>query len=353
MDTYREIIRLAGEGQPCVLGLIVYTEGSTPQKAGAKGLLLGSGSQYGTIGGGMVEAKGLDMMRAALSGAPPEMMEMRLDDHYSRKAGPICGGLMRILIFKPCDDSVEAYRRASEAHRAGQRGALITNISDDSNAPGHAVWVSEDDPNGSYPMTALALKNCIRGEVPRRVTTDAGGEVFVEPLIGPPRLLIVGGGHIGQDLAHRMATLGFSVTVTDDRPEFTQRGLFPEGVTVIQGAVGEVIDEFPKGHDAYIVLVSRGHGLDALALDACIHSDVAYLGMIGSERKVQLLRTDFLDEGLATREEWDRILAPIGIDAGAVTVPEIGLCIAAQLVAARRKGAAALAEGLRISLKGG
>ena len=349
MDTYREIIRLAAEGLPCALGLIVYTQGSTPQKAGAKGLLFGSGPLYGTLGGGMVEAKGLALMRAALSGAPPEMMEMRLDDEYSRQAGPICGGLMQILIFKPCEDSVDAYRRALEADRVGQRGALLTTLSRESNPPGRAFWVPEADASVASPIPDSDLQDCIRRETPQRVTTGAGEEIFVEPVVKPPRLLIVGGGHVGQDIARRTVTLGFSVTVTDDRAEFTRRELFPEDVAVIRGDVGEVIGEFPKGRDAYIVIVSRGHGVDALALDACIHSDVGYLGMIGSQRKVQLLRMSFLDGKLATLEEWDRMFAPIGIDAGAVTVPEIGVSVAAQLVAVRRKGAAALLEGLRIN----
>lgn len=348
MDTYREIVRLTADGQPCVLGLIVHTEGSTPQKAGAKALLYGSGSQYGTLGGGMVEAKGLGLMRAALDGAPPETMEMQLDDPYSRKAGPICGGLMRILIFKPCEESIEAYRRAIEAHREGKRGALLTTLSSESNAPGRAFWISEEDADAASQMPDSDLQDCIRREIPQRIETGAGGEIFIEPMVKPPRLLIVGGGHVGQDIARRMMTLGFSVTVTDDRPEFARPELFPDGVTAIHGDVGEVIGEFPTGRDAYIVIVSRGHGVDALALDACIHADLAYLGMIGSERKVALLRTNFLHEGLATQEEWDRIFAPIGVDVGAVTVPEIGVSVAAQLVAVRRKGKAALSQGLRI-----
>jgi xanthine dehydrogenase accessory factor len=95
------------------------------------------------------------------------------------------------------------------------------------------------------------------------------------------------------------------------------------------------------------VLVSKGHGPDALALEACIHSDWAYLGMIGSERKIRLLRTDFIERELATPDEFDRVVAPIGIAIGAITVEEIGVSIAAQLVAARRLDAGAL-DSLRI-----
>ena len=59
--------------------------------------------------------------------------------------------------------------------------------------------------------------------------------------------------------------------------------------------------------------------------------------MIGSKRKVALIRKNFIESGLATEEEFDRVHAPIGLDIGAVTVPEIAASITAQLIAVRRK----------------
>ena len=63
--------------------------------------------------------------------------------------------------------------------------------------------------------------------------------------------------------------------------------------------------------------------------------------MIGSRRKVELMRKEFVESGRATAAEFDRVYAPIGLDIGAVTVPEIAASIVAQLIAVRRKGAAA------------
>jgi xanthine dehydrogenase accessory factor len=87
------------------------------------------------------------------------------------------------------------------------------------------------------------------------------------------------------------------------------------------------------------VIVTRGHRQDAEALESCIHAPVAYLGMIGSRRKVGMLRKHFLETGLVTEAEWGRVYAPIGLEIGAVTVPEIATSIMAQLIAVRRKGA--------------
>jgi len=60
--------------------------------------------------------------------------------------------------------------------------------------------------------------------------------------------------------------------------------------------------------------------------------------MIGSKRKVALIRKNFIESGFATEDEFDRVHAPIGLDIGAVTVPEIAASITAELIAVRRKG---------------
>jgi xanthine dehydrogenase accessory factor len=171
---------------------------------------------------------------------------------------------------------------------------------------------------------------------PRHVFT----EVLVEPVIPKPLLLIAGGGHVGQALAVHADLVGFDVTVIDDRPEFTDPALFPEGARTCCGDIPKQIAVLSTTADTYIVIVTRGHKLDAGTLEACIHAPVAYIGMIGSRRKVSLLRENFIQSGLATEEEFDRVFAPIGLDIGAVTVPEIAASITAELIAVRRKGIA-------------
>ena len=87
--------------------------------------------------------------------------------------------------------------------------------------------------------------------------------------------------------------------------------------------------------DCYIVIVTRGHKNDAEALRACIKRKAAYIGMIGSARKIQLMRDEFLAKKWATPEEFEAVFAPIGLDIGSTTVQEIAVSIAAQLVQIR------------------
>jgi xanthine dehydrogenase accessory factor len=129
--------------------------------------------------------------------------------------------------------------------------------------------------------------------------------------------------------------LNFEVTVIDDRAEFANKERFPGADHVIVDEIGKSVQDFPISPDTYLVIVTRGHRCDADALRECINSDVAYIGMIGSRRKIKLMRKEFLDQGWATPDQFDRVYAPIGTDIQSKTVEEIAISIAAQLVLVR------------------
>jgi xanthine dehydrogenase accessory factor len=116
--------------------------------------------------------------------------------------------------------------------------------------------------------------------------------------------------------------------------------LYPEGAALHCGDIARLVTEMPIAADTYIVIVTRGHQHDEQALAACIRRPAAYIGMIGSRRKVAMIREDLLKSGAAGEEELGRVYAPIGLDIGAQTVPEIAASIVAQLVAVRRRGSA-------------
>ena len=343
MEIYRRALELLSSGQSFSVGIVVYARGSTPQKAGAKALADETGILWGTLGGGAVEAQGVERMKESLRERRPILCECPLDEPYSRDAGPICGGTMRIFSYPLSPEDESCIRRAVEACERGQCGALVTWLSGGTGA-GRLQWFEENsfDSAEAEPL-ADTLNRCTCESGPFHYVADNGDEAFVEPVRCLPRLLVVGGGHVGQAAALQGSLLGFDVTVLDDRPAFTNPNLFPCGTTTICGDIRTEVSKFPKGPNAYIVLVSKGHRPDAEALEGCIRSDSTYIGMIGSQRKIESLRKHFVEKGLATREEFDRIVAPIGIDIGAVTVPEIGVSIGAQLVAARRLGTAASA----------
>ncbi len=293
LEIYRKAMEWAEAGRRFSLATVIRSEGSTSQKPGAKALLDEAGMQLGTIGGGLVEAEGLRRMKEALKDGTgtAQRFEFSLDNAYSRDAGSICGGQMAIFVEPSPQRNLDSYRAAFEAVESSGRGVLVTLTAGKAGDVGLVRWVAESAIDGAGPFPrAQDLRECLSRERAACLVGEDGREAFVEPILGLPRLLIAGGGHIGQALAAQAVQLGFATTVLDDREAFAQATLFPEGVTTICGDTAAEVAKFPMDAHTYVVLVTRGHKTDADALEACIHSQAAYIGMIGSRRKIQLIR---------------------------------------------------------------
>lgn len=187
----------------------------------------------------------------------------------------------------------------------------------------------------------------LTGEGIEEVGAQGGDiEVFVEVLTRPPRLVIAGAGHIAVPLARFATSLGFDVAVLDDRPEYASRERFPDAQQVVVAPFRESIHQVSIDADTYVVLVTRGHVHDRALLEECLGSGAAYIGMIGSRRRVETVLRHLRGAG-ADPEGLARVWAPIGLDIGAQTPEEIALSVMAEIVKVRRGGTGrSLAIGL-------
>ena len=131
--------------------------------------------------------------------------------------------------------------------------------------------------------------------------------------------------------------LDFEVTIVDDRPEYANPQNIPDADHCIVDNIGKAIGDSPISHDTYVVIVTRGHRDDAEALKACLNSGAAYIGMIGSRRKIRLMRDHFISNKWSTPAQFDRVYAPIGIDIKSKTIQEIAVSISAQLIQVRQQ----------------
>lgn len=162
-------------------------------------------------------------------------------------------------------------------------------------------------------------------------------QVMLEAHEPPATLLVVGGGHIGKALAAIGDLCGFSVAIIDDRREYADPERFPEADRVICGDFAEELRRFPIDSNTYIVTVTRGHRQDETALREVVRSPAAYVGMIGSRRRVGAVLQHLVDEGVDA-EAVSRVRTPIGLDIGAETPEEIAVAIMAEVIMARRGG---------------
>jgi len=166
-----------------------------------------------------------------------------------------------------------------------------------------------------------------------------GGEarVFIEVLQLRSTLLIAGGGHVSQPLAELGHVLGFRIVVVDDRPEFVERARFPHADELLAIAFDQLIQRVKITEQTYAVIVTRGHEYDHLVLRQLLDTPAAYIGMIGSRRKVRTVFERLLGEGVP-EAKLAKVYAPVGLRTGGRTPAEIALSILAEIVLVQNGG---------------
>jgi xanthine dehydrogenase accessory factor len=259
---------------------------------------------------------------------------------------------------------VDLFEEIVRLRREGKRAVLATIVHTNGSIPSFEssrMLVRED---GSILGTIgggcveaevwAAAKEVLEVEAPRKMTFNlnneasydngliCGGtlEVFVEPILPQPVLVIFGGGHISTALARIAHSAGFAVWVVDDREQFANRERFPmaEGIhTSFEGAFATL----NPNASTYLVIVTRGHRDDLRVLEWAVGTGAHYIGMIGSRRKVLSVYQALERQGIPP-DKFEPVHAPVGLEIGALTPEEIAISIAAELIAVRRGAAAGL-----------
>jgi xanthine dehydrogenase accessory factor len=181
----------------------------------------------------------------------------------------------------------------------------------------------------------------------RAIDIDKNIRVFINILASAPKLLICGGGHIAIPLAKFARRLGYRVTVLDDRPDFAHPSRFPD-CKVVAKEFAEALQDMSLGPFTYVVVITRGHEHDVDCLVEILNKKTAYVGLIGSRRRVRIVLEVLENTGIP-RERLKTVFTPIGIPIGAESPEEIAVSIVSELVCVRRKGPAQ-ARALRAAI---
>ncbi|RMH44294.1 MAG: xanthine dehydrogenase accessory protein XdhC [Deltaproteobacteria bacterium] len=308
MDVWRAAQRMLAAGEAPVLVTVIDARGSTPRHAGAHMLVRADGSIAGTIGGGRIEKDAIDAAMRVHAGEPAQ----RLTRHLVRDLAMCCGGSMDLWV-EPA---------------AASRDALV------------AVARALDDRVPCELVTPL-------DGAPKRVRAPTGvrrprvdGDEFVEPVRPPDRLVLFGAGHVARAIGPLAHGVGFEVVVCDDGevvdvpspPAWASAWVDSFDPADVERAIG------PLGDGDYAVIVTRDHAIDQRVLERLIGNDaLAYIGLIGSRRKVERFRARLDAKGLVDDARWARLHAPVGLAIGAETPEEIAVAIVAELIRERRR----------------
>ena len=349
-EVVQETVTLLEQGQPCVLATVVRTRGSTPQKPGAKLLVRADGSGVGTLGGGCVEG---DIWFAAKEilrrQGGPEFRDYLLNEDIAARDGLVCGGTMYFFIepFWNPQEFLPYGREMMEAYEGGSPVGVATVVKSDTGSgrmgarillrEDGSLYGSLDDPE----LDALALEAAQRvadlGKS-EHIATHDGTELFVEGFTTPPTLVLMGGGHVSRATAALAHMLGFRIYVVDDRPQFANRERFPEAEdTIVVPDYTTGLDQVPVNANTFIVIATRGHWFDDLALEAAVRTPAKYVGLLGSKRKTIMIYKRLAKMGIPA-ERLNEVRAPIGLDIGALTPEELAVSIMSEITMCRYGG---------------
>ncbi|MGI8991951.1 MAG: XdhC family protein [Bryobacteraceae bacterium] len=254
---------------------------------------------------------------------------------------------------------MDVYDELIRLRRLGQKSAIATIVQVHGSIPSFEsakLLVRED---GS--MIGTIGGGCVEAEVwnaarevmetekPRHLSFNLGQDaaydnglicggqldVFVEPVIPPPRAFIFGAGHISKSLSKVAAMAGFSPSIVDNRESFANRDRFPEADEIFAEEYEDVFPKLNIVETSYIVIVTRGHRDDMRVLRWAVTTPARYIAMIGSKRKVFNVVKELEKEGIP-RHAMERVFAPMGFDIGAISPEEIAISVAAEMIAVRR-----------------
>jgi xanthine dehydrogenase accessory factor len=343
IDIWNAALATLERGDRAMLLVVVESVGSSPGRAGFKALVTSSGALHGSIGGGSMEHKLVELARSRLgtagsetsagsleedpalsgrtagslrsSGDPAEVLlkrQVHRPDEPADRSGMICSGEQTVA-FVPLDEqSTSVIRRTVDQLTSGRNVGLFLG------------------PNG------LRL-----GTVPDpteySVFTRPGKEwSYSEQLGAADRMVILGAGHVGFALSRTMNQLGFHVHLMDDRAELNTMAANQwahERTVVDYARIGAWIDDDP---DLYVVLVSFGYRTDDLLVRQLIGKRFKYIGMMGSEAKIKTVLQGLRKDGF-TEAEIGRIRAPIGLPIDSKTPEEIAVSIAAEIIGVKNR----------------
>ena len=162
-------------------------------------------------------------------------------------------------------------------------------------------------------------------------------EVFVEPILPPPMVVVIGAGHVGKAVAHLARWLGFRVAVSDDRTEFCNKETVPDADAFYPCLMKDLPSKMKIDRRTFLVLTTRGSSVDADGMPALLATPAAYIGVIGSRRRWATTVKELRENGVSA-ESLARVHSPMGLELRAETPEEIAVSIMAEVLMVRDKG---------------
>ncbi|MBC7877819.1 MAG: XdhC family protein [Anaerolineales bacterium] len=339
-DILADVEKWMKDGESIALATVIQTWGSSPRRVGSKMALTLSGKITGSVSGGCVENAVVEAGIESLKTKRPQFLHFGVADETAWEVGLACGGSIDIFV-NTLDAELFIHLHSILANESP--AVHVTVICASNDILGREMLIVENEVKGSIgnewdaQVLNLAMKTLEQG-VSRRVMLSDDVEIFMEVILPPPTLIVVGGVHIAIALASLAKALGYRTIVIDPRKAWGNNERFPHADQLIQSWIDEAFGQIQINRSTAIAMLTHDPKLDDPALKIALNSKAFYVGALGSKTTNAKRRERLLKDGMS-ESRLSRLHAPIGLDIGAQTPEEIALAIISEIVDAYRKQA--------------
>ena len=337
-DILPDLERWTREPARIALATVIQTWGSSPRRVGAKMAVTSDGKMAGSVSGGCVENAVVEAARDSLVQNQARLLHFAVPDENAWSVGLACGGALDVFV-NPLD--VQLYSAARAALLEETPAVLVTVVSGPHQLPGRAIMIEADkivcgSLGKDLDQQALMLsRDAGSGGASRRIALTENVEAFLEVLLPPPNIIMVGGAHIAIALAALAKTVGYRTILIDPRQAWANAERFPSVDQLISAWPEEAFGRLRVTASSAVAMLTHDPKLDDPAIKLALSSPAFYVGALGSRATNARRRERLLRDGL-TESQLDRLHAPIGLEIGADSPEEIALAIMAEVVEARR-----------------
>lgn len=328
-DIAEHIAEALGAGHDIVLVTVVGSKGSTPRNAGSQMLVSEAGLVCGTIGGGAIEGHAIAEARTMVGKDVCRVEDLALRPQAENSIGMVCGGDAVLLYTPICADGDAWVQVASRLLECFERR--------------EPAYLALECCEGGLPFKGTVALFGSQGELVAGECSLLGKKLvglnqkrvidgfFAMPVSIPVRAIVFGGGHVGRATVAALAQVGFACTLFECRPEFARAEDFPGAKQIILGDYENVASSISFDERDYVFIMTYSHAFDYAILEQALRQPLAYVGFMGSRRKIAVARQRLLDAGVSA-ELLDTVHMPIGLDIKAETPEEIAVSVAAECI---------------------
>lgn len=318
------------EESPCIVATIIRSSGSAPRTSGARMLVRKDSSVVGSVGGGAIEGRCIAAAQKMITENNRDTVyEFEFKPNDAADLGMVCGGAVSVLLQRVHVSSTNLLKKLNRQYKDGEHPILLTHLPCNDETASFSI-LDDEDKDFKQKVEFYLQQQKKRTSI---MFSLKDKQVFIETLIHPGTVYLMGAGHVAHAVAKLASFTHFEVVVIDDREEFANAERYPNAKEI------KVLEKFENccfdlGVDDYVVIVTRGHIHDRAVLAEALKTGAGYIGMIGSKGKIQAVYDSLLKSGFSEKD-LDRVSSPIGLKIKADTPEEIAISIIAELIQTR------------------